>query len=259
MTIPSTHTTLLGEVAIVTGASSGIGEAIARRFVAEGAKVAVVGRDETRGAAAVASMAGTGEAAFFRADVTVPEAVQGLVHEVVQRFGDLSIVVNNAGLSVPGTVVDTTPDRWEKVLRLNVTSTYLLSHYAMPHLLARGSGSVINVSSEAGLKGLLERAAYCAAKAAVVGLTKAMAVDHSPHGDRINCICPGTIETPMIAQMMNRSNKPEVLKDAFLQRRLTPFLGTPDDVAEAALYFARPGNRYVTGAVLSIDGGALAR
>lgn len=251
---------LKDEVAIVTGATSGIGEAIAKRFAAEGASVAVVGRNRQRGAAVVESIAACGgSAAFFAADVTIEGEVRDLVSSVIRRFGRLSIVVNNAGLAVPGTVVDTTPAQWEDVFRINVTSVYLVSHYALPHLLAQGNGSVINISSEAGLKGLRNRSAYCAAKAALVGLTKAMAVDHSGQGVRVNCICPGTVETPMVSQIIANHPNPEALKNEFLQRRLTPYLGTPEDIAEAAVYFALPGNRYATGAVLSVDGGSLAK
>lgn len=251
---------LAGQTALVTGATSGLGEAIAKRFAAEGARVAVVGRNAARGEAVVAAIrARGGEAAFFAADVTSDAQVQQLVADALGRFGDLSLVVNNAGLSRAGTVVSTTPQDWDALWRINASSAYLVSHHTMPHLLRRGTGSVINIASEAGLKGFKERAAYCAAKFALVGLTKAMAVDHSPHGVRVNCICPGTIETPMIAGMIAGSEDPQELKDAFLQRRLTPYLGTPEDVAEAALYLALPTNRYVTGAVLSVDGGAAAR
>jgi len=256
----TTQPRLQDQVAIVTGSTSGIGEAIARRFAAEGARVAVVGRNRERGDTVVRSITKAGGTAqFFAADVTSDDAVRDLLQAVIERFGTLSIVVNNAGLSVPGTVVDITPAQWDEVFSLNVRSAYLVSHHAMPHLLTRGDGSVINISSEAGLKGLKDRAAYCAAKAALVGLTKAMAVDHSANGIRINCICPGTIETPMVSRLIDEHANPKAMKDEFLQRRLTPYLGTPEDIAEAAMYFALPGNRYATGAILSVDGGSLAR
>lgn len=254
---------LRGQVALVTGATSGIGAAIAQRFAAEGAQVAVIGRDAGRGEAAAraidAAAGSGGRAAFFAADVTDDAAVACLVQAVHERFGAIDIVVNNAGLSMPGTIVQTTPAQWADVLRLNLTSAFLVSHHVLPLLIARGRGGVIHIASEAGLKGLQDRAAYCAAKAGLVGLTKAMAVDHARDGIRVNCICPGTIETPMVARLIEDHPHPAAMREAFLQRRLTPFLGTPEDVAEAALYLALPGNRYVTGAVLAVDGGAAAR
>jgi NAD(P)-dependent dehydrogenase (short-subunit alcohol dehydrogenase family) len=251
---------LENRVAIVTGATSGIGEAIARRFAAEGARVAVVGRNFQRGQAVVDSITNEGGTAeFFPADVTLDSAVRYLIQSILKRFETIDIVVNNAGLSLPGTVISITPAQWDEVFSINVTSAYLVSHHAMPYLLKRGDGSVINISSEAGLKGFKDRAAYCAAKAALVGLTKAMAVDHSADGIRINCICPGTIETPMVRRLIDEHVDPLAMKDEFLQRRLTPYLGTPDDIAEAAMYFALPGNRYATGAILCVDGGSLAR
>lgn len=260
MTAIAQQKRLQDQVAMVTGATSGIGEAIARRFAAEGAQVAVIGRSRDRGNAVVSSIRQCGgKAHFYSTDVTSDAAVRDLVKSVLDRFGALNIVVNNVGISRPGTVVDTTPWQWDEVFRVNVTSAYLISHHAMPHLLAREDGCVINISSEAGLKGLKDRAAYCAAKAALVGLTKAMAVDHSGRGVRINCICPGTVETPMIRRLIGDHADPRAMKDEFLQRRLTPFLGTTDDIAEAAVYFALPGNRYATGAVLSVDGGSAAR
>lgn len=256
----TTKLRLQDQVAIVTGATSGIGEAIARRFAAEGAMVAVVGRNQERGnAVAGAITQAGGNAKFFAADVTDDGAVAQLVRAVTSHFGPLGIVVNNAGQSVPGSVVDLTLQQWDEVFRVNVTSAYLVSHHAMPQLLQRGDGSVINISSEAGLKGLKDRAAYCAAKAALVGLTKAMAVDHSANGIRINCICPGTIETPMVSRLIAGHADPAAMKDEFLHRRLTPYLGTPEHIAEAAMYFALPDNRYTTGAILSVDGGSLAR
>jgi NAD(P)-dependent dehydrogenase (short-subunit alcohol dehydrogenase family) len=251
---------LHNEIAIVTGATSGLGEAIARRFGAEGAAVAVVGRNHERGASVVdAIVASGGTAAFLAADVTVEADVARLVAAVVTRFGKPGILVNNAGLTIPGAVVDLSLEQWETIFRINVTSTYLVSHYVIPHMVEQRNGSVINISSEAGLKGFKARAGYCAAKSALIGLTKAMAIDHSGSGVRVNCICPGTIETPLVKRLLAAHSDPEALMAEFLQRRLTPFLGAPEDIAEAALYFAERKNRYATGAILSVDGGALAK
>lgn len=168
----------------------------------------------------------------------------------------LDIIINNAGVVIPGTVVDIGLKQWEEVFQVNVNSAYLVSHYALPYLLEEKQGSIINISSEAGVKGLSNRSAYCAAKAAINGLTKAMAVDHSPDGIRVNSICPGTIETPMVKNVIADHEQPEEMKKEFLQRRLTTSLGKPEEIAEAAVYFALPDNLYVTGAILSVDGGA---
>lgn len=251
---------LKGQIALVTGATSGLGESIAKRFAHEGAQVIVVGRNEERGASVAAAIKEAGgEAIFIQAELTREEDVKNMVQKAVAHFGSIDIVINNAGLVIPGNVADLSLEQWDKVFQTNVTSTFLVSHYALPVLIEKKSGSIINISSEAGLKGLQNRAAYCAAKAAVVGLTKAMAVDHSPQGVRVNCICPGTIETPMVRNLIDSSVNPEDTMKQFLQRRLTPYLGTPEQIAEAAVYFALPDNLYVTGAILSIDGGALVK
>jgi NAD(P)-dependent dehydrogenase (short-subunit alcohol dehydrogenase family) len=251
---------LADQVAIVTGATSGLGEAIALAFAREGARVAVIGRNAERGNRVVSEIRQEGgEAQFFPADVTSEPDVKKMVDDVVDRFGDLHIVVNNAGQVLPGTVADISLEDWETVFRINVTSTYLVSHYTLPVLLQKSKGSIINISSEAGLKGLKNRSAYCAAKAAVIGLTKAMAVDHSPSGIRVNSICPGTIETPMIKQLIEKNEDPDGLMKEFLSRRLTPYLGSPEEIAEAAIYFALPKNVYVTGAILSVDGGSVVK
>jgi NAD(P)-dependent dehydrogenase (short-subunit alcohol dehydrogenase family) len=251
---------LRGLVAIVTGATSGLGEAIARRFAREGALVAVIGRDEERGERVVSGIAADGgTAAFIRTDVTKENEVREMVENVLDRFGKIDIVVNNAGLVIPGDAVSLTLDEWETVFAVNVTSCYLVSRHTLPHLLKQGSGVIINVSSEAGLKGIANRAAYCAAKSAIIGFTKAMAVDYSPRGVRVNCICPGTVETPMVRRNLEKTADPDGLRREFLQRRLTPYLGTPEEIAEAALFLALPENRYVTGTILSVDGGASAK
>lgn len=247
-------------VAIVTGATSGLGEEIAKGLAREGAKVAIVGRNEERGKGVESIIrSNKGEGRFFSADVTNESQVKRLVDDVLDEYGKIDIVVNNAGKVIPGNTVGLSLEQWEEVFKVNVTSTYLVSHYTLPHLLKGESSSIINIASEAGLKGLKDRTAYCAAKAAIVGYTKAMAVDHSGDGVRVNCICPGTIETPMVKNLIENHENPEGLKQQFIDRRLTPYLGSPSEIAEACIYFALPGNKYVTGAVLSIDGGALAK
>lgn len=251
---------LQGLTAVITGSTSGIGKGMAYLFAKEGAKVAVVGRNADRGNQVVAEIhAQGGQAAFFPTDLTMEASVQGMVEKVVERFGKIDILINNAGLVIPGEIPDFQPEDWDKVWQTNVTSVYLTSRAVLPHMRRRKSGSIVNISSEAGLKGLKGRAAYCAAKFAVVGMTKSMAIDHSAEGIRINCLCPGTIETEMVAGLIENSGNPEQTRQMMIDRRVTPFLGSVEEVARAALFLCDPENRYTTGAVLSVDGGSTAK
>ncbi|MGI6037174.1 MAG: SDR family NAD(P)-dependent oxidoreductase [Limnochordia bacterium] len=247
---------LAEQVAIVTGATSGIGKGIACLFAQEGAKVAVVGRNQARGEEVVGEIkTNGGQAIFIAADVTQEEDVANLIAGVIKQWGQIDIVVNNAGAGTNGTVVDTDLATWRHVCDANLTSAYLVSHYALPHMLARQSGVILNVASGAGLKGMPRNAAYCASKAGLVGLTKAMAVDHTPHGVRVNVLCPGAVDTPLWRQSIAEDPNPEQKLQSYYDSRLTPYLGSLDDMAQAALYLVSPEARYVTGAVLSVDGG----
>lgn len=248
---------LTNEVAIVTGATSGIGKGIATLFSNEGAKVVIVGRNEQRGNEVVETIkASGGEALFIQADVTVEEDVKHVVDTTMKTYGNIDILINNAGVVVPGSIPEVDFDNWKKVYDTNVTSTYLFCHYVLPIMIEKKKGSIINIASEAGVKGLKNRAAYCAAKAAVIGMTKAMAVDHSPYGIRINAISPGTIETPMVEQLINNAPNPEEMRQTFIDRRLLPYLGKVEEIAQCALFLASSKASYMTGANVIIDGGA---
>lgn len=251
---------LANEVAIVTGATSGIGKAIATLFAKEGAKVVVVGRNEERGTDVVKTIkANGGEALLVRADVTVEDEVKQVVETTINTYGTIDILVNNAGVVFAGSIPETDLANWKNVYDTNVTSTYLFCHYVLPEMIAKKKGSIINIASEAGVKGFKNRAAYCAAKAAVIGLTKAMAVDHSPLGIRINAISPGTVETPLVEQVIQNHPNPDEMRSELLSRRLLPYLGSVDEIAECALFLASAKTTYMTGANLIIDGGATAK
>ncbi|NMB16318.1 MAG: SDR family oxidoreductase [Firmicutes bacterium] len=251
---------LQGQAAIVTGATSGIGKAIALLFAQEGARVVVVGRNQERGRETLLEIESRGgQAIFLPTELTDEEQVRKMAADAVDSFGQIDILVNNAGVVFNGSIPETDLANWNHVYHVNVTSAYLASRFVLPHMLARKSGVILNVSSEAGLKGLRSRAAYCTAKAALIGLTKAMAADHSPDGIRVNVICPGTVETPMVAGVIASHPRPEEMRKEFISRRMTPFLGTPEEIAHAALYLASPEARYVTGAVLAVDGGSSAK
>lgn len=248
---------LKNKIAIVTGATSGIGEGIATLFAKEGASVVIVGRNEERGNKVVRNMEKSGGEAFFiQADVTKEEEVAAVVTETINQYGAIDILVNNAGVVFSGSIVETDVSNWQRIYETNVTSTYLFCHSVIPYMIEKKSGSIINIASEAGVKGLKNRAAYCAAKAAVIGLTKAMAVDHSPLGVRINAISPGTIETPMVENVINSHSNPEEMRAEFISRRLLPYLGTVEEIAECALFLASPKANYMTGSNVIIDGGA---
>jgi len=247
---------LQGQHAVVTGSTSGIGRAIAELFAREGARVVVTGRDAARGQEVVDAIRGQGgEAMFVQADLTEEADAVRLVDAATKAYGPVDILVNNAGAVYAGTIPETDLATWNRILHTNVTSAYLMCRLVVPGMVERGAGSIINIGSEVALKGVAKRAAYAAAKAALVGLTRALVADHSPQGVRVNCICPGTIETPLVRQLIAAHPEPEKLRQEMISRRFLPFIGTPEEVAAAALYLASPEARYVTGAILAIDGG----
>lgn len=249
-----------GKVAIVTGAGSGIGEATAKLFGAEGAAVAVV---DLRGdaAAAVADQirSAGGGAISVEADVSRPEDAERLVHETVEAFGALHILHNNAGVLIPGTVATLPVDGWQRTLAVNVTGAFLCSKHAVPHLMASRNGSIINTASSAGLVAEKNIAAYCASKGALVMLTKQMALDFAREGVRVNCLCPGWIDTPFNDPVIEEAGGREAL-DPFIDR-FVPLgrQGTPDEVARAALFLASDESSLVTGHALVVDGGLTAQ
>ncbi len=248
---------LTNQVAIVTGATSGIGAGIAELFAKEGAKVVVVGRNEERGSNVVSTIKQDGgEATFVKANVTEEAEVKAVVEQTLAVYGDIDVLVNNAGVVFAGSVPETNLENWQNIYDTNVTSTFLFCHYVLPTMIKKKEGSIINIASEAGVKGLKNRAAYCAAKAAVIGLTKAMAVDHSPLGIRINAISPGTIETPMVEQVIANHPNPDEMRAEFIRRRLLPYLGKVEEIAECTRYLASDQAKYMTGANVIIDGGA---
>lgn len=251
---------LKDKVVLITGATSGIGEGIAILFGQKGARVIVIGRHEGRGENVARSIReNKGEAIFIKADVTNEDEVKQAVHQTLQTYGRIDCLINNAGVVHAGSIPETNMEAWRNIYGVNVTSVYLLCHYVLPHMIKQKAGSIINIASEAGMKGLKNRAAYCSAKAAVIGLTKAMAVDHSALGIRINAISPGTVETPMVEDVINHHENPEQMREELIGRRLLPYLGKVEDIAECALYLASEKANYMTGANIVIDGGATAK
>jgi NAD(P)-dependent dehydrogenase (short-subunit alcohol dehydrogenase family) len=250
---------LQDKVALITGAASGIGRASALLFAKEGAAVGVVDVNEKAGQEVEKAIATQGGQAFFAsADVTRAADCQRVVRAVAERFGALHILFNNAGIIRRASVLGLSEADWDRVMEVNVKSIFLMSKFAIPLMEKSGCGSIINTASGWGLAGGPKAAVYCASKGAVVLLTKAMAIDHGPQNIRVNCICPGDTDTPMLRseaeQLGARTTK--FLHEA-AQRPLGR-VGTPEEIAEAALYLASDAASFVTGTALVVDGGGLA-
>lgn len=240
---------LEGKLAIVTGAASGIGAAIAARFATEGALVVAADLNDPSPEARIEE-----SVTFVRADVSDEEAVRRLVL-TAEQAGPIDVLVNVAGIGATTTAPDTPLEVWERVMAVNARGTFLCCKHAIPPMAARRRGVVVNIASVAGLVGFRNRAAYCASKGAVVALTRALALDHVADGVRVNCICPGTIDSPWVRRLLEESG--ESLEE-LRARQPMGRLGTPEEVAEAALNLASDASSFMTGSVLVIDGGLTA-
>lgn len=250
---------LENKIAIVTGAGSGIGSAIARLFAKEGSTVILADIDQ-EGGTRISDEINTsqGKALFINTDVSLLKDLENLVAIVIERYRHIDILCNNAGFGVSGTVITTAEKEFDKIMLINVKGLFFLSKYVLNHMLLRKKGSIVNIASVAGIVGLKERAAYCTSKGAVVALTRAMALDHVRDGIRINCICPGTIDTPWVQKRLAESNDPITTKQQLIDRQPMGRLGLPDEIAHAALYLASDDASFVTGSALIIDGGLTA-
>jgi len=231
-------------VAIVTGGAQGIGAAIADRLAAGGATVAVLDLNQS-----------DSRHLWVRADLGDDDSVGAAVAEVVERLGRLDIIVNNAAISSIGTVVDNSDEDWARVLSVNVTGIARTSRAAMPHLLESPSAAIVNLGSIAATAGLPQRALYSAAKGAVLGLTRAMAADHLSQGIRVNCVNPGTADTPWVARLMDQAGDPIAERAALEARQPHGRLVRPEEIADAVAYLASPRSGSTTGTSLAVDGG----
>jgi NAD(P)-dependent dehydrogenase (short-subunit alcohol dehydrogenase family) len=243
---------LAGKTAIITGGSSGIGLASARLFAAEGARVVIAARDAIRGeAAAEAICASGGEARFVACDVTRAAHVARLIDATLDAYGRLDILFNHAGTNRAARVTELDEAEWDALLAVNLKSVYLGCRFAIPAMIANVGGCVINTAGTFGLVARPAQAAYCAAKAAVIHLTRQMALDYGPQGVRVNCICPGYIDTPLTAGV------PPDVRAAIIDAQPIRRAGKPQDIAEAALFLASDASGFVTGVALPVDGGQL--
>jgi NAD(P)-dependent dehydrogenase (short-subunit alcohol dehydrogenase family) len=250
---------LANKVALITGGTSGIGQATAILFAEEGASVAITGRHRERGQTARDTILRSGgKAIFIPGDVRKAEECRRAVDETVSAFGQLDILFNNAGVFHPHTVLECSEEEWEEQMDVNLKGTFLMCKFALPEMIRRGSGIIINNSSGWGIVGGDSAAAYCASKGGVVLLTKAMAIDHGPQGIRVNCICPGDVDTPMLPEDARRRGlKWEDYFEGCAKRPLGR-IGTPEEIAKAALFLASEESSFMTGAALVVDGGGTA-
>ncbi|HEY6013350.1 MAG TPA: glucose 1-dehydrogenase [Candidatus Limnocylindrales bacterium] len=248
---------LSDKVSLITGAGSGIGRASAILFAAEGSRVAVADIDPDAARETVRLITGAGgTAADFRVDVTDPDDGTALAVAVVQRFGTIDVLFNNAGIAGVGVLHETSIELWDRVMAVNVRGVFLVARAVLPHMLAAGRGSIINMSSTIAEIGLANRAAYAASKGAVLALTRQMQADYAAHGIRVNALLPGTIHTPFVDRYLAESYDDPVAGLAALKKRqLTGDLGRPEDVAAAALFLASDESRFVLGSGMFVDGG----
>lgn len=249
-----------GKVAIVTGAAMGIGQGIATVLAREGARVVVADVNAEEGARTTEALTRTGgEALFVRTDVGDEGQVRAMVDRSVERFGSLSILVNNAAVGVYTPVHETSLESWERCLRVNLTGPFLCSKYALPHLKAAGGGAIVNIASVHAYQNVGGTAPYAASKGGLAALTRVMAIDYARDGIRVNAVCPGWVYTPLIQRIFRESGDFEGMKRTVEQRQLLGRLGTPEDIGYAVLYLVSQESAFVTGTSLFVDSGLTAQ
>ena len=243
-----------GKVCLITGAGSGIGHASARLFAIEGASVVVADIDL---AAAQTTVDEIGQHAFAEeVDVAEQSQTESLAKRIIDRHGRIDVLFNNAGISGVGDVLQTDPELFDRVMRINVRGVYLMTRAVAPHMIRQRSGSIINMSSCIAEIGLARRVSYAASKGAVLSMTKSMQVDLAPHGVRVNALLPGTILTPFVERYLHESYAdPQEGMAIIRKRQLSDELGRPEDVALAALFLASDESRFVMASGLVVDGG----
>ena len=251
---------LADKVAIITGGNSGIGKATTELFSREGARVCITGRNEKRCREVVAEINKTGgQAIFVLADVQSSDECRKTVEATIEAFGRVDILLNNAGVYFAENTVECSEEHWDLTIDINLKGTFLMSKFVLPSMIEQGSGVIINVSSGWGVVGGKDAVSYCAAKGGVVLMTKAMAIDHSAQGIRVNCLSPGDVKTPMLDEdaRMQGLTLDEYYAQAIAQRPMGR-IGTPEEIAKAALFLASDDSTYMTGANLVVDGGGTA-
>jgi len=251
---------LASKVAIITGAGAGIGRSTALLFAKEGAKVVVADCDSEGGAETVSIIREDGaEATFIQVDVSKAADVEKMVKTTVERYGKLDILVNNAGIYTQANVVEAAEEEWDRILDVNLKGVFLCSKHCISEMIKGGGGSIVNIGSEAGIVGIKNQVAYNVSKGGIIALTKSTAVDFAAHNIRVNCVCPGTTETPLVKAAVERAPDPAAARRALEEVRPANRLGRPEEIAAGILYLASDESPYATGSILSIDGGYTAQ
>jgi NAD(P)-dependent dehydrogenase (short-subunit alcohol dehydrogenase family) len=249
---------LEGKVALVTGGASGIGRATALTFAREGAKLVIADMNEDGGHQTVHMITENGgAAAFVQVDVTSPSAVEALLSKTIETYGRLDCAHNNAGISggLRARTAEYPEDRWHQVIAVNLTGVWLCMKYEIPQMLHQGGSTIVNTASAAGLVGTRGTSAYVASKHGVVGLTKTAALEYAQQGIRVNCVCPGYIQTPMTARGLSDPER----QAQIVARHPLGRVGTPEEIAEAVVWLCSDAASFVTGHTMTVDGGYVAQ
>jgi len=250
---------LEGKVAVITGGASGIGRGTALLLASAGAAIAILDVDESGGIEVAGKIeAGGGTARFYRCDVTSDEDCRKAVDAVVADFGRIDILFNNAGVAIRKNTIDLSEAEWDRAIDINLKGIFLVSRHVIPHMKRAGGGSIINTGSGWSLKGGPDAVSYCASKGGVLNMTRAMAIDHGADNIRVNCVCPGDIDTPLLRSECRQLGADEKsFMDEAADRPIRR-VGTPEDVARAVLFLAGEMSSWITGSYLVVDGGGLA-
>ena len=250
---------LNNKCALITGGASGIGRATVELFVKEGASVVIADINAELGKQVEREIQSAGgRAVFVTCDVTRAEDCQRAVQVAVEKFGHLDLLFNNAGMIRRADVIGTTENEWDRVMDVNVKSIFLMGKYAVPVMAKQGGGAIVNTGSGWGIKGGRNAVSYCASKGAVVNMTRAMAIDHGHLNIRVNCVCPGDTDTPMLHNEAIQVGQPDAQFMAEAAERPLNRYAQPIEIANSVLYLVSDAASFVTGAVLAVDGGGTA-
>lgn len=248
-----------GKVAVITGGTSGIGLETARQLLSQGAKVALIGRQAEKGRRVLQELAAYGDqVSFIQGDISKVQQCQEVINQAKTQFGSLNIVINSAGVYMEKSIDEVTEDEFDNMMNINIKGTYFICKYALPYLRQSGGGAIINVSSDAGINGNCLCTTYCASKGAVTTFTKALALESIHYGVRVNCVCPGDVDTPMLQQqLIGVDNPQEYLRDMAAMYPVGR-IAQSHEIANVICFLASDKSSFVNGAVWTVDGGLTA-